>query len=319
MLTSTRYATRAYAGSGDLPGMVDVINAVRRHDGVDDVASVDAMAQQYEHLQRCDPATDILVVERAGTIVGYARTVWEDVVEGYRNYWVVVEAHPDDRQIEETLYDWVEGRAREIAARHSTADKRLGTWADEATPKARLLRSRGYAIRRYGATLVRPDLDQIPDLRLPDGVEVRPVEDSHLRAIWEADVEAFRDHRGYVEQTETDWEAWLDSPHWDPGLWQVAWAGDRVVGQVRSYIDRAENETFGRLRGWTEDISTGLEWRRQGIAGSLICSSLHLLRARGMLEAALGVDTENPNGALRLYESLGFVRTRLFGEYERPI
>jgi hypothetical protein len=114
-------------------------------------------------------------MERSGTIVGYARTVWEDVVEGYRNYWVVVEAHPDDGEIEESLYDWAEGRAREIAASHSTADKRLGTWADEATPKTRLLRDRGYANRRYGATLVRPDLDRIPDLRLPVGGRRRGV------------------------------------------------------------------------------------------------------------------------------------------------
>jgi ribosomal protein S18 acetylase RimI-like enzyme len=28
---------------------------------------------------------------------------------------------------------------------------------------------------------------------LPEGVEIRPVEDEHLRAIWEADAEAFRD------------------------------------------------------------------------------------------------------------------------------
>lgn len=319
MQTLRGYVTRPYAGSSDLPGMVDVINAVRRRDGADEVATVPDMAQQYEHLQRCDPATDILVAEADATIVGYARTVWEDVSEGYRVYWTVVEAHPDHPEVEDWLFDWVEGRAVANASTHPAGDKRLANWADESTPRAKILRERGYVAVRYGATLVRPNLDDIPDLPLPDGVEVRPVLDAQLRQIWEADVEAFRDHRGYVEQTETDWEAWLDFPNFDPSLWQVAWAGDEVVGQVRSFIDPAENETFDRLRGWTEFISTARGWRRMGIAGSLIASSLTVLRERGMAEAALGVDTENPSGALRLYESLGFVRTDLYGDYEKPI
>lgn len=315
----SRYVTRPYAGSSDLPGMVDVINAVAERDGRDDRTTVPEMAQSYEHLQRCDPATDILVVEDPSGIVGYARTVWDERSEGYRAYWVVVEAHPDHPDIEEGLFDWAEARAQEVAAGHPDGAKRLSAWADEASPRAAGLRRRGFEAVRFGATLVRPNLDDIPDRRLPEGVEVRPVEEDHLRAIWEADVEAFRDHRGYVEQTETDWEAWLDAPNFDPSLWQVAWTGDRVVGQVRSYIDPEENLAFGRLRGWTEDISTAREWRGQGIAGALICSSMHLLAQRGMTEAALGVDTENPTGALHLYESLGFERVRLFGEYERPI
>ncbi|MGH8911573.1 MAG: GNAT family N-acetyltransferase [Acidimicrobiia bacterium] len=313
------YTTRAYAGTEDLAGMVAVINAVRDRDGLDDVRTVAEMAQQYEHLQRCDPATDIVIVEEAGTIVGYSRTMWEDVSEGYRIYWLVVEAHPQHPGIEEDLYQWGEGRARAVAATHAVADKRLSAEADESGARAALLRRRGYLVRSYDATLVRSHLNEIPDRRLPEGVETRGVDEAHLRQIWEAEVEAFRDHRGYTEQTETDWEAWLDSPNWDPSLWQIAWTRDHVVGQVRSFIDPVENEKFGRLRGWTEDISTAREWRGRGVAGALICSSLQLLAERGMTEAALGVDTENPTGALRLYESLGFVRTRLFGVYEKPL
>lgn len=313
------FAIRPYAGTGDLPGMVAVINAARAADGLEDRATVAEMAQQYEHLQRCDPATDIAIVESEGEVIGYARTTWDDVSEGYRAYWVVVEAHPDRPELAEVLFDWVEARAGEVAASHPPGDKRLAGWAAEDSTRSALFRSRGYEAVRFGAEMVRPDLEDIPDLSLPAGVEMRPVEESHLRAIWEADVVAFRDHRGNVEPTETDWEAWLDFPHWDPSLWRVAWAGDAVVGQVRNFIDAEHNETFGRLRGFTEFISTAREWRRQGIAGALISSSLHALKERGMTEAALGVDTENPNGALGLYESLGFVRTRLFGDYEKEM
>ena len=115
MRTLSGYVRRPYAGSRDLPSMVDVINAVRRRDGVDEVAAVAEMAQQYEHLQRCDPATDIVVAEADGIVVGYARTQWDEVSEGYRAYWVVVEAHPDHPGLDAMLYDWAEGRARAVA------------------------------------------------------------------------------------------------------------------------------------------------------------------------------------------------------------
>ena len=41
-------------------------------------------------------------------------------------------------------------------------------------------------------------------------------------------------------------------------------------------------------------------------ARALISRSLVLLRDRGMTSAQLGVDAENPNAALHLYESSGF-------------
>ncbi|HEY7413564.1 MAG TPA: GNAT family N-acetyltransferase, partial [Ktedonobacteraceae bacterium] len=44
----------------------------------------------------------------------------------------------------------------------------------------------------------------------------------------------------------------------------------------------------------------------RGIARALLARSLALHRDKGMLEAALGVEPENPTGALHLYESMGF-------------
>lgn len=310
---------RGFRGSEDLEGMAAVINSRVSAEGGDYHTSVESLAQQYEHLKNCDPERDIVVAEEAGTIIGYARTVWEDVAEGYRQYWVISETLPGHELLLHDLYAWAEGRAIEVAAEHPPVEKYLVMWADQGTSRADVLARRGYVPFRYSAEMVRPHLDLIPDRTLPDGVEVRPVDDSQLRSIWEADVAAFRDAWGYTEPSEEDWEAFLDSPNWDPSLWQVAWAGQRVVGQVRSFIDRAENEHFGRLRGYTEDISTAREWRGRGIATALICSSLRLLKEAGMQEAALGVDLDSPTGAPHLYRSLGYRQTRLEAVYRREI
>ena len=182
-----------------------------------------------------------------------------------------------------------------------------------------LLTSDGYQAVAHHATMIRPNLDNIPDRRLPDGVVIRPVTEEHMRAIWEADIEAFRDHFGYSEQTEQDWKRFLGDPLQDKTLWKVAWHGDQVVGQVRSFISQKQNAEFGRKRGYTEYISTAREWRGQGIAGALICASLGELKKRGMEDAGLGVHVDNPTGAYRLYESLGFEVTSPGNTYQRPL
>lgn len=40
----------------------------------------------------------------------------------------------------------------------------------------------------------------------------------------------------------------------DPTLWRVAWDGDEVAGQVRSYIDADANQEMGRRVGWAESL-----------------------------------------------------------------
>ena len=177
----------------------------------------------------------------------------------------------------------------------------------------------GFKPVTYVATMVRPDLENIPDVPLPDGLEIRPVQESHLRAIWEADVEAFRDHWGFSEQYEDTWDRFLTFPHRDESLWKVAWHGDEVIGQVRSFINDDANRELGRMRGWTEDISTRRDWRKRGVARALICESLRELHTRGMTEAALGVHTENPTGAFQIYESLGYVVTEVFTTFQQPV
>ena len=58
-------------------------------------------------------------------------------------------------------------------------------------------------------------------------------------------------------------------------------------------------------------------WRRKAIASALLADSLLALQARGLAEAALGVDAENPR-ALALYERLGFTTVSEWITFRRP-
>ena len=140
-----------------------------------------------------------------------------------------------------------------------------------------------------------------------------------LRAIWDADQEAFEDHWGASQPSEEDWLEFSSSPHLDPTLWRVAWAGHQVAGQVRSFINAEENRRYGRRRGWVEHISVRRPWRHRGLARALMAASFPLLRARGMTEGALHVDAENLSGALRVYESMGFSPVSRETVYRKPL
>jgi ribosomal protein S18 acetylase RimI-like enzyme len=86
---------------------------------------------------------------------------------------------------------------------------------------------------------------------------------------------------------------------------------------VLNFIDQPENREYNRLRGYTENICVRRTWRRRGLARALIARSLSAIKERGMLEAALGVDTENVTGALQLYESMGFRPVKRFTTYRK--
>jgi GNAT superfamily N-acetyltransferase len=167
--------------------------------------------------------------------------------------------------------------------------------------------------------MVRPLVEPIPDLPLPAGLEVRPAKPAQYRQVIAALDEAFRDLWSHSAMTDVDYARWTNDPNFQPQLWQVAWAGDEVAGIVLNFIDHQYNAEFKRLRGWTDPIGVRRPWRKQGLAKALIAQSMRLLQEQGMREAGLGVDAQNPNGALRLYEGLGFRVTKRFTTFERPM
>jgi len=95
--------------------------------------------------------------------------------------------------------------------------------------------------------------------------------------------------------------------------------GDEIVGQVLNRIDPEANAELGIKRGWVNSVGVRRAWRRQGIARALVAESLRVLRDRGMTSAGLGVDAENANGALGVYEATGFRVVRTERVYRKPL
>lgn len=307
----------------DLPAMNAVANAMRAADGDGWATSDEQFQMFYENLSNCDPATDVMVVEQDGRIVAYARAAWHEELDGLRVYEPITFIDPS-RPLEQwaAMHDTMEARLRAIAGTHTAGHKKVfqDSANEAANERVAVLRDRGYDAVRFGYTMVRPTLEDLPEAALPEGLEIRDVRPEQMRSIWEAENEAFRDHWGTGVPSEEDHRQFLTDPvKSDTSLWRVAWDGDDVAGMVRSFINEEENRRYGRARGYVENISVRRPWRRRGLARSLIAASFPLLRARGMTEGALGVDTGNPNGALRLYESCGFVPVSTEIVFRKPL
>ena len=320
---------RGFQGEADYPKILAVIHRNGVVDGLERSETLEDIANIYAHLHHSDPYHDMLFAEVNGAVVGYSRVWWAMEGSGQWIGFQLGHVLPEWRRkgIGGRLLSFNEHRLRQIAAQLKENQQVpmdtpcvLDNMANNSeVDRINLIERRGYLAIRYAFDMVRPDLENIPELTLPPGVEVRPVEPEHPRLIWEASNEAFRDHWGYIPDPWEEFERLMNDPDFDPSLWRVAWQGELVAGMVLSYIDKDQNEMYGRKRGYTENICILRPWRRQGLAKALIASSLTALKERGMTEAGLGVDAENISGALHLYESMGFRVVKTSTIYRKPL
>lgn len=318
-------AFRGFRGEVDYPSMLAVIEASKEVDGTERTDSLEDITRNYQHLHNCDPFQDMVFAEVDGRVVGYGRVWWSQTVNGKRIYsgFTFLEPAWRNKGIRRAMLRHNERRLRQIAADHPQDEEHwLEAWASDSEEHwESLLVDEGYEGVRWGFEMVRPDLENVPDLPLPEGLEVRPVPPEQYRAVFDAAKEAFRDSWEFSEDwfSEEDFEAWQQDRTFQPELWQVAWDGDQVAGMVQNFVNEAENKEYGRRRGYTEGICVRRPWRRRGLARALIARSFEVIKDLGMTEAALGVDSQNQNGALQLYKSMGFEVVKRHTTYRKPM
>lgn len=313
---------RFYASDEDADRIAAIVQQCLQAADVDWIVSAADIRRENEHRDNFRAQDDILLVESQEGPVAFAMAFWYREMHGDVILRQIVRVLPEWRGcgIEDALLEWAE----EHLLSKSVGDVAGGLYMSSSavsTEEDRIeqLEANGYQPARYFFEMIRPLDEPIPDRPIPAGLEVRPALPEHYRQIIAASDEAFQDHWGHVSLTENMVQEWMESPEFQPHLWQVAWDGDKVAGMVLNYIRQDENERFHRKRGYTEDISVRRPWRRRGLATALLARSLKLLKQRGMEEANLGVDTNNPSGALQLYERLGFRRIRTMTNYRKPV
>lgn len=315
---------RHFRGDEDYPAILEVNRASKVADGLEhDLHTLDSIKHAYSSTRNHDPLRDLLVVEAGGKVVAYIRVFWNRELDGSHVYWHSGFVVPEwrGRGIGRAMIRWAESHAREMWAGRDMEEGDGPAYISTVTfPTGleKLLEAEGYEAVRFEFHMETPDLDHIPGARMPEGLEVRPAKPEHYRAIWAASNEAFHDHWGATEEGD-DFDTWVNDPMNRPDLWMVAWEGDQVAGSILNYVNHAYNDLTGRKVGYTEWISVRRPWRKRGLARALLTRSMKMHKELGMTQTALGVDTQNPSGALRLYESMGYRVVSRSTTYRKPL
>jgi ribosomal protein S18 acetylase RimI-like enzyme len=321
----TGYRARPYRGRDDHRAMAGLVTDYRHLHGIDELVTTETLDHEFDVLTGFEPDRDVALIEHDGDLVAYCRPRRHELANGFSDLLVWAPISPDhlDRALFGAMIRAQEAQLRDLAGdstnpRYRARSSHPGP-DSMPTGEAAWLEECGYEATYWDAVLRRPHLDDIADLPLPTGVEVRPVTDDQVRTIVVTHHEAFRGEWDFFEATESDLDAAINDPINDTSLWQVAWDGDTVVGQVKPFINDTENAERGYLRGYTEFISTHRDYRNRGIAGALLARALHAIKERGMTEAVLGVDMNNPGGAFHLYRKLGFEVESHEAYYTKPV
>jgi mycothiol synthase len=248
-------------------------------------------------LPRLVPDEDLWLVETpSGVIVGYAMVWVEDPPTVFVSDQTV---HPAHRGLglSEILLELCAARAVRAAG---GAPANLGVWTHENDLERRALYGRhGF---RYVRTFLRLEVDLAEPATVafwPPGIAVRRFRRHRDEAaVHAASDEAFQDHWRPDTMDLDEWLAFrFATPDLDLDLWWVAWDGEEVAGSLLAFQTP--------LGGYIDSLSVRRPWRGRGLGRALLLEAFTELRRRGLPSAYLGVDSENPTGAMGLYESVG--------------
>jgi mycothiol synthase len=264
-------------------------------------------------------ATDaLLVTDPSGGLVGsgsvFSNSPFTSIhLDGY--------VHPEwiGQGIGALLLDWSEGRAAEIATQAPAGERVVihqGVWQD-ARPAERFFTEHGYSPVRYFRTMeVEMDAPP-PEPSWPWPIEVRTMDPgTDDRAVYEADNEAFADHWGHVPSSFARWRHDLiGAEGFDPTLCFLAMDEQQIAGFALCKVGVADNPDSG----YVASLGVRRPWRRRGIALALLQHCLAEFFRRGCHRVTLEVDSENPTGAMQLYERVGMHAIHQWAAFQKVL
>jgi ribosomal protein S18 acetylase RimI-like enzyme len=292
---------------------------------LDLLAAIEAVDRRGE--QRCQaelddewaslwahPRTDSVFAWDGDRLVAFGWLKTQVGTRGHHNIscWGGVDPAHRRRGIGTELLAWQVARAREIA---TTIDPAFPVHVEVDAGAAQvdlcgLAERAGFEARRTFLEIVRPASEPAPPAAPVEGLELREWSTELDEATRLAHVDAFVDHWGSEPRTREEWRQWHTGHRsFRPDLSRiVVRAGS---SEVVAFVLVAAYETdwaTGPREAWIQDVGTVPAWRGRGAARWALTDSLQAIgsAADGFERAILGVDADNPTGAVELYRSLGF-------------
>jgi len=259
-----------------------------------------------------------------GAVVGYFKILPRGEGEGLYKIHVEGAVTPSRRGegLGTVLRDAMVARAEAAyAERGSTLPLKLMTTSkSDNTAQAELLESAGFTAERWNFVM-RTTLDDVPEQQpLAHGYEFKVYDESRALDMLAAHNAAFTGHHpNFTPWTETMWKQWVtESRNFRPRLsfLVVPVGSDEIAGYVQSTEFDAYFEATGRREAYVAKVGVLEHHRGRGIAAALLGHCLVAYREAGFDEASLDVDSENPTGALGVYQRAGFEVESRWANYQ---
>jgi mycothiol synthase len=314
----------------DLAGIAALLNSVYEDYKVPSRVTEEELRVRFGG-PRSDPPRQHVVVEGprvagvpSGMPVGYGAVRYDDDEDaGERMFFLRVVVHRAaeglglERAIAKRLMEVVRGYQADPEMK-PLPKASVRAWSFEQFLGLRALWAEiGLREVRQFWTMMRPLNEPIDEPDAVDGATIRPYkypgDNEGARQAFNA---SFADHWDHHPTTAEDWEHFLNQPQAQHDLSLLAEVDEKpgtFAGFCMIEIFKNDNKMREVREGWIELLGTVRGWRRMGLGRALLLHGLHSLRSAGMEMALLGVDSESPTGANRLYESVGFrIRSRDF-------
>ncbi len=271
-----------------------------------------------------DLATDTLALWSGDQIVGSAVVHCHPGAVESDRVSVSGFVHPSWRRrgLGRRLVSWGASRARVLhRERNPDVAGVLHIGGNVDTPGiAELAAEFGMKPTRYFFSMECDLAQSIPAVSPPEGLVLVPFDARWDEATRVAHNTAFLDHWGSNPRDAEFWKRRVTGARAFRG--PMSWLlldGDAVVSYALGHEYVADTEATGIRELYVGQVGTLREYRGRGLARIVLASAFAAAKADGFERASLGVDAENPTGALGLYEKLGFVVRRKFVSYNGPM
>ena len=261
----------------------------RQLHGVDDQPASEL--RQYWESPDVDFERDVLVAEGSdGSLVGYA-----DLGVQAGHVWLDVRGRePEPLQ---ALLAEIEARA----AQKKPEAKLMGYTSESDQLLRDLYEQAGYGVTRHSYRMEISLAGGPPEPEWPEGFSVRAFSAGEEERVYEAHMSSFADNWMFEREPFELWSHWfLKDPGFDPSLWFLAEAGDDLAGIALTRVSENEPDL-----GWVRILGVLPEFRQRGLGQALLRHTFGEHAKRGLERVGLGVDAENPTGAVRVYERAG--------------
>ncbi|GAA1577072.1 MULTISPECIES: GNAT family N-acetyltransferase [Kribbella] len=268
-----------------------------------------------------DLARDSIALWADGRMIGYGIAHARESVVDVDRVRAEGTVHPQWRRrgLGTQLMRWLIGRTGELhLATHPDVPGYTTVGAVSTNVgAAAMMRDFGFEPVRYFFDMRRP-LDQpVPAAQLPQALRLKPFDTAYEDALREAHFEAFSDHWGWTPPSVETWRSRNVGSRAFRGLQSyVVMDGDTVAAYVNCYEYEADTEVTGVRQLYIGQVGTRRAYRGRGLARAALAKVLAKGAEAGYQQAALGVDAENPTGALGLYEKLGFSTYQKYVNYQ---